>query len=427
VAALVTDLDEVDVVIHSEETGYAAEHFRARLCYRDAGVPQGPPEQVPDGLPMVELDPAADLYDGILFQGGRFQRLRGYHRAAAREVDVEVAALARADWFASYLPGALLLGDPGVRDALMHGNQVCVPDATLLPAGIDRLHPAGDRLSGAQQLRFCAVERCRDGDTYTYDIALRTPAGEVIERWEGLRLRAVRRTDGNGRWVAPLLGPYLERTVEDLVGAAVAVAVEPDGGQDGGSGGHGSSGHGSGSGGHGSSGHGSSGHGSGGHVARRRARTALAASRVLGRPVGVRYRPDGRPEVAGERGISAAHGAGVTLCVAGAGPVGCDVETVVPRADAERRDLLGPHARLADLVATVTGEDADTAATRIWTAIECLRKAGRSGDAPLVLLPASRPGWSVFSSGDLRIAVLACTVGITGTPAVFAILTEGRR
>jgi len=395
VAALVTDVDTVDVVIHSEETDFAAQHFRARLRYSDDPVAPGAPEQVPDGQPAVPLDPAADLYGSVLFQGDRFQRLRRYHRAAARDVDVDVAATGSVRWFAGYLPDALLLGDPGVRDALMHGNQVCVPDATLLPAAIDRLHPAGPRLSGTEELRYCATERSRDGDTYTYDIALRTGTGQVVERWEGLRLRAVRKTDGRGPWAAPLLGPYLERTLGDLVGAQVAVAVEPGGPV------------------------------SGEHPAARRARTALAAARAIGGPVEVRYRPDGRPEVAGDREISAAHGAGLTLCVATRGVVGCDVEPVVARPEAAWRDLLGPHAALAALLTTSTADDADTAATRVWTAIECLRKCGCSSGAPLVLLPSQPDAWVVFGSGELRIATLATAVRGVAEPVVFAILTHG--
>jgi len=35
----------------------------------------------------------------------------------------------------------------------MHGNQVCVPDATLLPVGIGRLYPAAGRMAAAGRLR----------------------------------------------------------------------------------------------------------------------------------------------------------------------------------------------------------------------------------------------------------------------------------
>src|SRR5262249_7221950 len=125
----------------------------------------------------------------------------------------------------------LLLGDPGMRDALMHGNQVCVPDGTLLPAGIERIHPGGARLTELAgtggRLRYCATERSRDGDTYIYDIAVRSADGEVVERWEGLRLQAVRKKDRRGPWVAPPLGAYLGRTLGDTVRAQVAAGVQP--------------------------------------------------------------------------------------------------------------------------------------------------------------------------------------------------------
>lgn len=255
---------------------------------------------------------------------------------------------------------------------------------------------------GDQVLRYCATERSRDGDTYVYDIALRTDEGEVVERWEGLRLRAVRRTDGRGPWVAPLLGPYLQRSLDDIGdGVPVAVAVEPDQrvaeaptGK------------------------------SGEHVRQRRARTALALGRALGRVAQVGYRPDGRPELAGESDVSAAHGAGLTLAVVGA--VGCDLEEVIARDGAVWQELLGSHTELARLVARDGGESFDTAATRVWAALECLQKAGRTVRAPLTAQPAKRAGWAVFASGELRIATLVTTVRDRPEPVVFAIATKGR-
>jgi enediyne polyketide synthase len=229
IAAAVTAPGTAEVAIRAGDTGFAADHFRARLRFTGEGAPDGPPEQTSRDLPLVPLDPATELYGDVLFQGGRFHRLRGYHTAAARYVDAEVAAIDATDWFAGYLSGELLLGDPGMRDALMHGNQVCVPHATLLPGGIERIYPGGPALAEAGKLRYCATERLRDGDTYIYDIAVRTEDGEVVERWEGLRLHAVRKGDGSGPWVVPLLGPYIERVLGDLVGAQVAVAVEPAG------------------------------------------------------------------------------------------------------------------------------------------------------------------------------------------------------
>jgi enediyne polyketide synthase len=301
-----------------------------------------------------------------------------------------VAAIEAPDWFSGFLPDELLLGDPGMRDALMHGNQVCVPDGTLLPAGIERVYPGGAKLAGTGEVRFCATERERTGDTYIYDIAVRNAAGEVVERWDGLKLQAVRKKDGRGPWVAPLLASYLERSFGDLVGGTVAVAVEPDtDGSD------------------------------------RREQTAIAAGRALGRPVTVRYRPDGRPEIDGDAGISAAHGAGITLCVAGPGTLGCDVEPVAERSEQEWAGLLGQHVTLCGVVASELGEDQNTSATRVWAAIECLQKAGITpASAPLTMTPARRDGWSVFASGSLRIATLVTTLREVEGLVVFAILND---
>ncbi|MFV2096441.1 SDR family NAD(P)-dependent oxidoreductase [Micromonospora sp. LOL_014] len=394
IAATVVDDATVDVTIRSAETAFAAEHFRARLRFDTDPAPDGPPDQVADGLPPVALDPARDLYVDTMFQGARFQRVRRYHRAAARHIDTEVAADPQTAWFAPYLPGDLLLGDPGLRDALMHANQVCVPDATLLPQGIDRVHPGGADLVGPGDFRFCAVERSRDGDTYHYDIAVRDGDGRVVERWEGLRLRAVRKKGGAGPWVAPLLGPYLERTVQDLLGSDTAVVVEPALPDE-------------------------------DEATTRRERTGRAAGRALGRPVSVTHRPDGRPELAGTA-VSAAHGAGVTLCVTGTGDLGCDVEAVAARSADEWRDLLGNHLPLAQLLARELAEPLDVAATRVWSAVECLQKIGRPQPTPLSQLTGGPAGWVVLASGSQRIATVATTLRDHPGPVVVAVLAQGR-
>ncbi|MER6408096.1 type I polyketide synthase [Streptomyces viridosporus] len=397
IAAVVTAPDTVDVAVHAEDTGFVAEHFRARLLFTGAAVPDGPPLQVPDDTPVVPLDPATDLYGGILFQGARFQRLHRFHRAAARHVDAEVAVQQRPEgWFAGFLPGRLLLADPGMRDALMHGNQVCVPDATLLPSGVERIHALGSGEHVPDRLRYTAVERSRDGDTYVYDIAVRDENGVVVERWDGLTLHAVRKTDGSGPWVAPLLGPYLERSLEDVTGSRIAVAVEPHGDAPAGS------------------------------VAQRRGFTADAAARALGSPVAVRHRPDGRPELEPDRhlSVSAAHGLGVTLSAVSDTEVACDIEAVSMRSAHEWRGLLGEHAVAAELVAKETGEAPDTAATRVWGAVECLRKAGIMAGAPLTVLPRRKDAWVVFAAGDLRIATFVTALRDALEPAVFAFLTH---
>jgi enediyne polyketide synthase len=280
-----------------------------------------------------------------------------------------------------------VLADPGTRDAVLHAIQGCVPDATLLPQGVDRLHPADPADPSPGVVVVDARERAHDGDTFTYDVDVLTTFGELVERWEGLTLRAVHRRGGAGPWVAPLLGPYLERATEEVLGGARAVVVEPDpltGPLE---------------------------------AADRRAQTELAASRALGRRAGVRYGPDGRPEVDGAA-VSTAHGGGLTLVVTGAGPLAGDLEVVTERVEDDWATLLGHGLAVRDLV---TGEPAAVAATRVWSVLECLRKAGMPGHA-VTLDRVTPDGRVVFAAGGARIATWVTAVHGSPGPVVFAFL-----
>ena len=114
---------------------------------------------------------AVDLHDGTL---------AGY-RAPAAWLEELVAGQppqfiqpTRADGLHPVNLGRLVLGDPGTRDAMMHSIQCNVPDATLLPAGIERLYLAEPTASRTRdRVVLNAVERSRDGDTYIYDLDVR--------------------------------------------------------------------------------------------------------------------------------------------------------------------------------------------------------------------------------------------------------------
>ncbi|HEY6315311.1 MAG TPA: SDR family NAD(P)-dependent oxidoreductase [Streptosporangiaceae bacterium] len=201
--------DRVDVAIRSSDTSFQTDHFRATLRYTSNRPFDAERVLACDG-PPVPLDPGTDLYGGLFFQGKRFQRVLGYRQLAATSCAVEISAVSADRWFGSYLPGELLLGNPGTRDAFMHAIQCCVPNATLLPAAVERLYPA-DPAGRLEQVVLTATERHRVGDTYTYDLDVCAPDGRIVERWEGLRLQAVRKNGGHGPWIPALLGPYLER------------------------------------------------------------------------------------------------------------------------------------------------------------------------------------------------------------------------
>ena len=387
--------DGVDVAIRSSDTGFQSDHFRATL--RHSGTrPFDADGPVPAaGTSRVPLDAAADLYGGVFFQGKRFQRVLGYRRLAATSCVVDISAGSGDEWFGSYFSRAMVLGDPGARDAFMHGIQCCVPNATLLPSGVERIYPAHpDDLTG--QIILHAAERNRDGDTYTYDLDVCTEDGRILERWEGLRLQAVRKTDGRGPWIPALLGPYLERQAAELTESDVRCAVEPDPPS-----------------------------GADGRDARRR-QTKVAVGRMMGRPTLVTHRGDGKPQIADEGiAISASHGAGVTLAVAGSGRVGCDVERIEERTPEDWRALLtAEQFALAELIQRERGEKPAAAATRVWSAVESLRKAGRTLSGPITLAAGGQAGWLLLHSGAGKIATFVTSVLDQPDPVVFTILTE---
>ncbi|MFD3688365.1 SDR family NAD(P)-dependent oxidoreductase [Nocardiopsis sp. NPDC058631] len=397
VAVLVRDARTVEAVIRSEETGYDVDHFRAVLRWPRVDAAEAAPAPTASALslPRVQADPA-ELYGGVLFQGKRFRRLLGYRRVSARHVVAELSTAASGEWFGTFVPQDRVLADPGVRDAAMHALQACVPDGTLLPEGVDRLVPARPEAQEPDCVLLEARERFQDGDSYVYDVEVRDSLGGVVERWEGLRLRAVRRDGGAGPWVPALLGSHIERELEGVLGGSRAVVVDPDPSP-----------------------------GTGG-TEERRARTELAVGRALDRPVRVRHRPDGRPETPGSE-VSASHGAGVTLAVAGSGRLACDVEAVAERSEEDWAGLLGAGlVSVRDLVRERTGESVHVAATRMWGALECLRKAGGTGRS-LTLESVGEHGWVVLSSGDARIATWATALNGTPEPVVFAVLTGEER
>lgn len=386
--------DRIELAIRSNVTSFQADHFRATLRYPRTPLPALTPLAVVNGS-CVPLDPAKDLYGAVFFQGKRFQRVLGYRRLASTSCVADISATSGDHWFRSYFSGDLVLGDPGTRDAFMHGIQCCVPNATLLPVAVERLYPA-DPADHAETVVLHAAERHRVGDTYTYDLNVCASDGRIVERWEGLRLRAVRRTDGSGPWVPALLGSYLEREVADLLPSSPRCAVEPDpvNGAQG--------------------------------VEERRRQTEAAVGRMLERPA-LSHRADGKPDLSsGRAGISASHGAGVTLAVVGPARVGCDTEAVTDRSADDWRDLLGAEQfALAELVQRERDEPLSVAATRVWGAVECLRKIGRAVPGPITLARSHPDGWVSLDSGNATAATFATRLMDQRDLTVFTILAEG--
>jgi enediyne polyketide synthase len=398
IAALAREAGVVDLALRCEQSGFQADHFRATCRFNDAMESREQSTQnskvaIADfKSPRVALDSTRDLYDRLLFHTGRFRRVLNYRLLRAKECAVQLEPYTGEAWFGRYLPQQRVLGCGAVRDAAIHAIQACIPHARLLPIGVRRIAigqvpcrmeqwRSGDCLP---ELLLHAREVKRDGDIFEYDLQLLSEQGDVLEHWEGLRLQKVEDLSTAAPWPDGLLGPYVERRLEELMPRArVSVTVE------------------------------------------RGASSNESIRRSLDAEVTIHRRADGKPEV-NDAAVSVAHSTGLTLAVSSAGAVGCDIERISPRSTEVWRGLLGAERfQLAELVAH--NEDLDTAATRVWTAIECLKKAGAMSDAPLTLASSQKDGWIVLQSGAHSVASCVARVRDSEAKLVLGVLAESHQ
>ena len=377
----------VDVCLRSEETDFQVDHFRAvgRFVPAETGMVKLLPLVGENSQRSLSLDPQTDLYGRILFHRGIFQRVASYKFLKAKECVAEISGDDAAAWFSPYLPAEFVLGNPAARDAALHAIQACIPHRRILPTGLGRMTV----LKIETGVRFVhAREQKREGDDFIFDVEITNARGELVERWSGLALRAVEIMPTVAAWPEALLAPYLERRLEEMAAAPVTIALISG-------------------------------------TQARPAKTDDAIRAALGSADQIWRRADGRPEVSGDEKVSAAHAQELTLAVAGVGEVACDLEVVRCRSEDVWRDLLGPEKfQLALRVAREQKENFDLAATRIWTATECLKKIGLLASAPLVAESKTDDGWLMFRSGAVK--VFTCVTNLCGnkSPLVFAVAQQ---
>jgi enediyne polyketide synthase len=241
------DDDQVSVVIRSDSTGYAVDHFQATFDCQ-AGDRQSAGVALPavTSQPAAAVVPAAELYGTVCFQSGQFQvlssvKLTGAHQGSG------LATLAGPAWFASYPDDQLLLGDAAGADAALQVVQACMPHRRLLFAGCDIAEfvagpPAGQVTIGVQeadQVTSAPVkgqvptaapitvprQRSAEGagapalagaaDTY-WNVEATDSAGRLVLRLLRLRMRDAGTLAQSGPWPLSLAGCLLERGGTEL-------------------------------------------------------------------------------------------------------------------------------------------------------------------------------------------------------------------
>jgi len=222
-----------------------------------------------------------------------------------------------------------------------------------------------------------AQEVSHDGATLTYDVRILNAGGDALEEWTGLKLKIVEAIKPDS-WPAATLGPYLQRKMAELAPYAdVLVALD------------------------------------------RTSREAVSGARA-----GLHPRPYGKHELQGKKCASLSHSDDLTMLVAGDQILACDLEAV-GGVSCSWKELLGEqHYALAKLISDRSTEDFDVAATRVWSALECLKKAGIGDAAPLSMLPLHEDRWVLMRSGANLLATFSAKVTGRAAPLVSAILVR---
>ncbi len=395
IATLITDSGKVKAVIRCANTGFSIDHFEAIISHSSVGVPDCrpliPPVPLKEGKNNPQINPDKDLYGHLLFHKARFQRIKGYSHLKATECIAEINIEQKTAWFSRYLPQSLILGDAGARDAVIHALQACVPHATILPTGIERLTVYSVNLGENQFVS--AKERLHQGDTFVYDLEVFNNDGNLLEVWQGLELKVIKHRNPQDPWIPALLPCYLERKIKEMMpNVDLTLILDRDA------------------------------------TVERRVRSDRSLGMLTSSPSVIQRRGDGKPELSDNETVSVSHAEDLTLVLKGAS--GCDLEPIIPRDVQMWRDLLGENSfNLAEVISQENHEDFNMAATRIWSAKESIKKAGLSLDIPLTLssfsqqlTPLSPILW--LSSGKDLIITLPVSFREIKTAFILAIFVQ---
>lgn len=394
-AQVAEDERRVNVQITTAQTEFTITHFSASFVLNPD--PTLITESVDIPATPTDIDPQLDLYNQLLFQGKRFQRIESVLELDARHGLLR-SRLQPDDTY--------LLGDPFFRDAMLQSVQLPMSQDICLPVKIERIlhYPAPTNPDG---LHTVVTEILRiDGSNIHSRVCVINGNGQIIEQLVG----DMRIIESHPEYPTPAdLANPAQRDAQ-IIKTAINKAADAV-------------------------------NMSAPHIGANHlpglSDLPKAQRHTLERPliedllaqlpkdqaetITPNWLPNGRPVLEGspdELDISLSHDRNTLLCVIGHGSQGCDLETIRPRVRADWIALLGiRHQPLfAQLCTTLTE---DEAGTRIWSAREAIQKA--AGTTDFALDVDQHQGDAVlFASNDLR--VITTSLKLTrGTERILAV------
>ena len=355
------------VVLRYETDGFVKDYFKA-IVDTNPVISSNEKTNIVLNQPL-EFDINKELYGNVLFQNGVFRRIKNYHKLTPYSAIITTTDKKKAKYFSDFLPGFCVLSDAGMRDAAFHAIQACVPDFTLLPVRIGTCKIFNT--SESTSYVISANEKFRNGDIFNYDISIFNEDLQLIEKWNDVEFKLLHTTK-KYRMPTLLLKNVLERKLDEVNGIKGYCRIQFN-----------------------------------------KDSSDIIIKRADGRPLllknGVNY--------------SNSNSSGIEVVVKSELSTACDVEVVELKTDSEWCKLLGDTKfNIAKIIKSETGESISEASTRVWGAIECLRKAGNSLFDSFAFSGIEN-GTIYFTSGDKTIVSFKCRVISNPSESIFSILT----
>ncbi len=366
------DDETYSVCIRDRTTSFKQDHFKATIrlsAARSGGSLNGKKPSL-DSASL--LDPY-DLYGTILFHKGIFQTIKSYFQIEPGKCIALASLEGRTKYFSDLLPQNLLLGHPVLNDAVMHAIQVCVPDQTLLPIRIGELRFYSQ--ANCTEVVIDAIELSNLSGEYNYDILVSDIEGNVLQEWKSITFKAIpRKIDFELHTL--LAEVVLKRKI-----------LEP------------------------------------GRLKNINFKLSLKNENGFSNHI---KRTDGKPLASG-RSLSRSHVQDSTLVLDADSNIACDMERLVGKPLVLWNTLLGDqNVDLVRMIQTQTSEEYSSVATRIWSALECIRKAGLQMTTPLLFRSSSEHNTIYLDCSGHTIISYKCHIKDEQEPFIFSILIENK-
>lgn len=345
-----------------DQTGFKKTHFGAIfVLHAKEGL-----SSFSGKVPQTHLDiiPEEDLYGHMLFQGSLFHRIKAVRLLSPTRCIFD-ASLTLAAKEPNERDRRLATGDPFFRDTLLQSPQMLLTDVIALPIEVKRWEM---QLSQMKQGVYTVVTDLvqRSDDLIVGEVAVLDTMGGIIEQLHGYAAKVIEKVahppmisdiaapDG---WDESHANSMLQHFCRIIKATPPVLSLK---------------------------------HHSGLHTMEKEERHALErvlfgkACHALGsgrnelpETISIVWSDTGKPFVQDfpALGLSCSHDERVMLCAVGKAGQGCDIEPIVSRSLEEWRALLGTaRVELLDVVAGID-KSVDSAGSRIWCALEALRKA----------------------------------------------------